>query len=103
MALLLWPNHLPEVPVYIHPQLIYPCLARYPYRDVTPLALLLWRYHLPEVRTLVRIIYTSTQVRTNIILNLTVEFTKFVFLVVSQNAHIIILYYYISIFFFLSM
>ncbi|XP_023327696.1 uncharacterized protein LOC111700869 [Eurytemora carolleeae] len=36
--------------------------ARYPYKEVTPLALLLWRYFLPEVRTIVRIIYTTSKI-----------------------------------------
>ena len=39
-------------------------LARYPYKEVTPLALLLWGYFLPEVRTIVRIIYTTPKVCT---------------------------------------
>ena len=28
--------------------------ARYPYKDVTPLALLLWKYYLPGVHTIIR-------------------------------------------------
>ena len=35
---------------------------KYPYKDVAPLALLLWRYHLPQVSTIVRIVYTESEV-----------------------------------------
>ena len=34
----------------------------YPYKQVLPLALLLWRYHLPQVQTIVRLVYTESEV-----------------------------------------
>ena len=35
--------------------------ANYPYKEIIPLAVLLWRYHLPQVNTIVRLVYTESE------------------------------------------